>query len=184
MPKPVTIIGRTSIITNAFINGIIPCIAPSEAEVAEVLSLLGMDEEKVRCAYCGDPMTEWDHFRPLIVGKKATGYISEIQNLVPSCGKCNQSKGNKDWRTWMLGDAERSPKTRGVTDLEDKVARLEKYERWSRPTKLDFEELVGSEIWDRYWNTWESLTGSMAEAQALSNEIKRIVKKGVSDEDG
>jgi endonuclease I len=48
-----------------------------------------------------------------VLKKKPTGYISEIHNLVPACGKCNQSKGNKEWRQWMLSDATLSPKTKG-----------------------------------------------------------------------
>jgi NAD-dependent SIR2 family protein deacetylase len=91
MPTPVKITGRTSSITNAFVNGIIPCIAPAEEEIREVLEVLGMNAA-IRCAYCGNNYTEWDHFRPLIHNKRPTGYISEIHNLVPACGKCNQSK--------------------------------------------------------------------------------------------
>ena len=68
-----------------------------------------MDESNFRCSYCRDAASEWDHFRPLVKDKQPTGYITEIHNLVPACGKCNQSKGNKDWKTWMLGDAELSP---------------------------------------------------------------------------
>ena len=45
-----------------------------------------------------------DHLRPLVKDKEPTGYISEIHNLVPSCGKCNQSKGNKEWKAWMRRD--------------------------------------------------------------------------------
>ncbi len=100
MPKPVKISGRSSSITNSFVNAIIPVIVPTEPEVAKALEILGMGDRPV-CSYCGDPFTEWDHLRPLIVDKKPTGYISEIHNLVPACGKCNQSKGNKHWRTWM-----------------------------------------------------------------------------------
>jgi len=112
MPKPMKITGRSSSITNAFINSIIPVIPPTEEEVKEALSILGMSKERFECAYCGATASEWDHLRPLVMDKQPTGYISEIHNLVPSCGKCNQSKGNKDWRTWMLSDAKLSPKTK------------------------------------------------------------------------
>lgn len=128
MPNPVTIIGRTSSITNAFVNGIIPCILPSEEEIKNVLGVLGMDKDTIRCAYCGDRYTEWDHFRPLVKDKRSTGYISEIHNLVPACGKCNQSKGNKDWKEWILSNSNLSPKTRGIQDLELIVRRLEEFE--------------------------------------------------------
>ena len=35
MPNPVTIMGRSSSITNSFVNGIIPVIEPTEAEIKE-----------------------------------------------------------------------------------------------------------------------------------------------------
>src|SRR6478609_11845284 len=104
MPRPVAITGRTSSITNSFINSIIPVVVPTRDEVKCALKILGM-EERVDCAYCGDPYTEWDHLRPLVVDKRPTGYISEIHNLVPACGKCNQSKGNKSWKAWIQSTA-------------------------------------------------------------------------------
>src|ERR1700761_377168 len=101
MPTPVKITGRTSTITNSFVNGIVPYVYPTEEEVAEALDILGLDADDLRCAYCGDRSTEWDHLRPLVTGKRPTGYIGEIANLVPSCSKCNQSKGARNWREWM-----------------------------------------------------------------------------------
>ncbi|KJL26043.1 HNH endonuclease [Microbacterium foliorum] len=104
MPKPVRITGRSSSITNSFVNGVIPVVVPTESELQEALEILGM-REHVTCSYCGDTSTEWDHFRPLVEKQRPTGYISEIHNLVPACGKCNQSKGNKHWLTWMRSTA-------------------------------------------------------------------------------
>lgn len=109
MPKAVRITGRSSSITNSFVNGIVPVIRPSDAEIDEALEVLRMSAEVV-CAYCGDRATEWDHLRPLVQNQRPTGYIHEIHNLVPACGKCNQSKGNKPWREWMFGPARLSPK--------------------------------------------------------------------------
>src|SRR5260370_29886624 len=98
MPAVATLVSRKSSITNAFVNTLIPQIIPSLEEIEQALKILGMDLVDVRCAYCGDKMTEWDHLRPLVVKQRPTGYISEIANLVPACGKCNQSKGNSSWR--------------------------------------------------------------------------------------
>ena len=108
MPTPVKIMGRTSSITNAFVNGIIPVIEPTEQEIENALRTLGMDTDHIVCAYCGNPYIEWDHFHPLIKDKMQTGYISEIHNLVPACDKCNQRKGNKDRKKWMRRKAELS----------------------------------------------------------------------------
>jgi hypothetical protein len=177
MPTPVKITGRTSSITNAFINGIIPCIVPSDEEIKNVLSILGMDGTSISCAYCGSKYTEWDHFRPLIINKRATGYISEINNLVPSCGKCNQSKGNTHWKTWMTGKAQLSPAARKIKDLNERIKRLEEYEEWSNPQKIDFEQIVGKEKWEQHWINCELLHEQMRESQKLSDEIKHAVQE-------
>lgn len=47
MPTPVKITGRTSSITNAFVNGIIPVIEPTDEEIEDVLQTLGMDKEHI-----------------------------------------------------------------------------------------------------------------------------------------
>jgi len=177
MPKPVKIMGRSSSITNAFVNGIIPCIEPSENEVKEAISILEMDERNIQCIYCGNVATEWDHLRPLIIGKKPTGYISEIHNLVPACGKCNQSKGNKEWKLWINSNAKLSPKMKGVTDIEKRIKLLEKYEKWGEPKKIDFVNIVGKELWDTHWKNYDKLIELMKECQATSDTIKESIKK-------
>lgn len=172
LPKPVGVMGRSSSITNAFINGILPTRLPSEDDVAEALTVLGLSAQDLRCAYCGDRSTEWDHLRPLIVGKEPTGYISEIQNLVPSCGKCNQSKGNSEWRPWMRGTARLCPRTRCIEDLEERVTRLERFERWRNPTKLNVPEIVGSALWEAYRANWKQLLAAMRTSHELGAALR------------
>ena len=164
--------GRMGSITNSFVNGILPEIEPSDEDVREALELLGLDMADLRCAYCGEKSTEWEHFRPLIKDQEPTGYISEIQNLVPACGKCNQSKGNSHWRTWMLSPARNSPRTRGIPDLEGRITRLERFERWREPTKLDIPSLVGPELWSRYRANWAQLLEYMRASQQLALEVR------------
>ena len=175
MPKPVKIIARSSSITNAFVNGIIPCIIPTEQEVKEVLEILGMKDTGIKCSYCGGECTEWDHFRPLIKNKRPTGYISEIHNLVPACGKCNQSKGNSEWKTWIIGPATLSPKSRNIANLNTLIERLEAYEAWSQPRRIDFEHIVGEEKWHKHWENCDKLHQQMRETQILSDEIKEML---------
>lgn len=180
MPTLVKITGRTSSVTNSFVNGIIPIIMPTKEEITEVLGILGMNEQTIRCVYCGDRHTEWDHFRPIVQKKKPTGYISEIHNLVPTCGKCNQSKGNYYWKDWILGDARLSPKARNVEGLSIYIANLEKYEAWSCPTVMDFEEIVGKDMWRKHWDNCEKIHEMMRESQKLSDEIKiKILAKEI-----
>ncbi|MBR3234544.1 MAG: HNH endonuclease [Atopobiaceae bacterium] len=175
MPKQVTIMARSSSITNSFVNGIIPCIAPTEEEVAAALLLLGMGEDDVVCAYCGDPVTEWDHLNPLVKNKRPTGFVSEIHNLVPSCGKCNQSKGNKPWRKWIVSSAKKSPLSRGVPDLDERIRRLEEYESAFEPIRLDFESIVEPELWEAHWRNLEHLHDVMQQCQAHSNLVRQAI---------
>jgi HNH endonuclease len=174
MPNPVAITGRTPSITNSFINAIIPVVNPTSDEVKAALEILGMTEH-VDCAYCGDQYTEWDHLRPLVAKKRPTGYISEIHNLVPACGKCNQSKGNKYWRDWMFGPAPLSPFTRGIADAQDRASRLTAYEAWIPPTRLNFEELVGRDVWAAHWKNHERIADLMQEAQVTAAQIRLTV---------
>jgi hypothetical protein len=78
MPRPMKITGRSSSITNAFANAIIPAIQPTTAEVEQAFTILGMSPDDLRCSFCGDPSTEWDHLRPLVKDKRPTGYISVV----------------------------------------------------------------------------------------------------------
>ncbi|MDD2914330.1 MAG: HNH endonuclease signature motif containing protein [Gallionella sp.] len=171
MPTPMKVTGRSSSITNAFINSIIPVVPPNAEEVRQALSILGMTPETFQCAYCGSVASEWDHLRPLVKDKKPTGYISEIHNLVPSCGKCNQSKGNKEWKTWMLSNAELSPTARGIKNIPERVKRLEAYESSKAPTKMDFAAIVGEDVWAQHQHNLGRVQALMRESQELAAKI-------------
>jgi 5-methylcytosine-specific restriction endonuclease McrA len=175
MPTPMKITGRSSSITNAFINSIIPVVSPRTEDVQQALEILGMTTDTYQCAYCGSVASEWDHLRPLVKDKKPTGYISEIHNLVPSCGKCNQSKGNKEWKTWMLSTAKLSPTTRGIKDIPERVQRLEAYENLKAPTKMDFAAIAGQEVWAQHQDNLERVQSLMRESQELAAKINTEV---------
>ncbi|MGJ8644056.1 MAG: HNH endonuclease [Luteolibacter sp.] len=170
------ITGRSSSITNAFINSIIPVIQPTEDEVRQALGILGMEPTNLRCSYCGDQSSEWDHLNPLVKNKKPTGYVSEIANLVPACGKCNQSKGNKEWKVWMLSAASLSPKSKGIPNLEKRVQKIEEYERTFHPTTHDFEAMVGESLWSKHWENWQRIIDEMKDAQVVATEINAKIR--------
>jgi hypothetical protein len=181
MPAVATMVSRKSSITNAFVNTLIPQIAPTLEEIEQALAILGMEITDVRCAYCGDRMTEWDHLRPLVVKQRPTGYISEIANLVPACGKCNQSKRNAPWREWMLSTTARhSPTARGKPDVAERIARLEAYERWRPPRKIDnFEAIVGEEEWTAYWREWERINADLRECQKVADKLRAKIENAL-----
>ena len=168
------ITGRSSSITNAFINSIVPSIEPTEdADRRAVVNsphgpvqfqLLVLRRPRQRVG----PLS-------LVKDKKPTGYISEIHNLVPTCGKCNQSNGNTDWKTWMLSDANLSPKSRGVPDINDLIRRLEAYTEWGSAAKIDFDEIVRTGDWEQHWRNRDRVIAEMKTAQALANSIRRQI---------
>jgi hypothetical protein len=180
MPSVQTMVSRKSSITNAFVNSIIPAIYPTVDEIEEALRILGMEVTNVRCAYCGNVSTEWDHLRPLVLKCRPTGYISEIANLVPACGKCNQSKGNSPWRTWMLNEkAKHSPTKRNIADVADRILRLEAYEKWRSPIKIDFEAVLGSDMWAEYWALWDSINTEMRKCQEVANSLRAKITESI-----
>ena len=178
MPVPMKITGRSSSITNAFVNSIIPVIKPNENDIKESLNILGMEPHSIECSYCGSKYTEWDHLRPLVIDKMPTGYVSEIQNLVPSCGKCNQSKGNKDWMVWITSDANLSPKSKNIHDLEERIERLKIYSSWREPTKIDFQKVVGDSLWEQHWTNCNQVQQLLISSQETSQEIKNLMNNG------
>jgi hypothetical protein len=66
MPSGSTVTGRASSIRNVFVAAIVPLVRPSTDEIRQVLEILGLEPTRLKCSYCGDPATEWDHLRPLV----------------------------------------------------------------------------------------------------------------------
>ncbi|MGA2231572.1 MAG: HNH endonuclease [Tepidisphaeraceae bacterium] len=175
MPSVQTMVSRKSSITNAFVSAIIPVIEPTHEQIEEALRILGMEPPDVRCAFCGDKASEWDHLRPLVLARRPTGYVSEIANLVPACGKCNQSKGNKPWRDWMLSKARLSPTGRGLAGVAERITRLEAYENWLTPTRVDFVSVLGNEGWEKYWSMCEAVIEELRECQTIADALRRRI---------
>jgi hypothetical protein len=155
-------------------------IIPSDGDVDEALAVLGMKTGDCRCAYCGDLRTEWDHFRAIVKDRRPTGYITEIANLVPSCGKCNQSKGNKHWKDWMLSKARRSPRMRQIRDLDDRVTNLEAFQIWRDPIRIDYQSVIGKERWLHYCEHLQIAVRHLADAQKVATELLAITSATVN----
>ncbi len=183
LPTPGNIAGRSSSITNAFFNAIIPIHRVTEEEALKALSILGMDPNDVRCAYCGDKSTEWDHLRPLIKDQQPTGFITEIANLVPVCGKCNQSKGNKDWDKWIMSDALLAPRTRGKEGLNERISKLKEYEQWKKPVRFDFDAIVAEELRTKHRSNLQTIRDLLTESQKLAKEIRTVIEIHVATSD-
>jgi hypothetical protein len=172
MPAVQSVKTRKTSITNAFVSVIIPVVVPTEAEILEALSILGMTPQTIQCIYCGDKCNAWDHLRPIVVDRRPTGYISEIANLVPACQPCNSSKGNRNWRTWMSGTAPNSPNSRHVRDVSRRIEQLDAFEKWRTPTLVDFEAIVGTEAYAAYWRELDRIVQEMETSQKMGQTLR------------
>ncbi len=163
-----------------FFAALTPVFEPTDAEVREALGVLGMTEGAVVCAYCGGKKSEWDHFRPITVDRKPTGFVTEIANLVPSCGKCNQSKGNKHWLEWIRGKAKHSPTTRGISDIDARVEHLSAYERWRKPIQVDYAALLGAADWDKHLRHLDEILAYMAAAEEHAAKCRQVISASLA----
>lgn len=174
--KPLKITSRTSSITNAFVQAILPRTTPDESEHAQVLAILEIDPESKTCAYCGDPAVHWDHLNPFVSAKRPSGYINNARNLVPACGTCNTSKSGHPWKTWMFGNARNSPKSRKIKDLEVRRDRLLRLESEMALEPLILSQLVDPELWKEYWAKLAAIENMLIEAQAMASTISAEVE--------
>src|ERR1043165_4368127 len=181
MPAVQSMKSRNTSITNAFVSAIVPVVRPTDAEILTALGILRMTPQNVECIYCGDNCNAWDHLRPIVVGRRPTGYISEIANLVPACQPCNSSKGNANWKEWMLGAAPQCPKSRDIAELLDRVARLEAYEKWRAPTFVDFETIIGKKAYGEYWAELDRVILELEHSQVMADAVRKTVA-GASDQ--
>lgn len=177
-PTIKTITGRSSAIRAAFIKAIIPEIKPSEKEINACLEHLPHTQSGKYCSYCGiNPSTEWDHFRAVTEEQKPTGYITDIYNLVPACGKCNQSKGNKHWEVWINTEATNAPGGRSdVKNLNVIIENLRSFEKWSDQFRFKMSDMFlnGQEL-KEYLNECEDLIDSLSKYQEKATDLKQKV---------
>lgn len=166
---------RETTITGTFAKAIMPVLPLEPSEIRTTLELLGMTPEDLRCAYCGDPPTEWDHFRATARAKRATGFGTTSRNLVPSCGKCNQSRGNKHWRTWIQGGAKLSPAKRRPDGLADRIERLARFEAWSEHSPLNYQVCVPPELLKEYWEQCDAIVVALQRAQLAADRVRAAI---------
>lgn len=96
------------------------CIADrcfGKAEMAQIVDFFGHE-----CAYCGGPVERWDHLAPI-----SGGGDTVLGNIVPSCSRCDDSKRDLAFDEWATCAAPASPHSRGVTDIEARLARVHEY---------------------------------------------------------
>jgi len=166
------ITGRATSIAGAFVHAIIPRTVDLRAQ-EELFRRAGINPSE--CVYCGAAATDQDHLRALVKGGRPSGHYHTTDNLVPSCGRCNQSKGGSEWRAWIRGTAKGSPARRGINDIEERVARLEVFEREAALVlsshAIDLRQAAGPARWDSYWQRLDDIKVLMVDAQKEADQI-------------
>ncbi len=176
------IINRASTIRNSFVHAVIPTMIDDykkEEIKNKFFKKYKESETDLECIYCGDKATSWDHFRPLVVDKKPTGYISDIYNFVPACSTCNSSKGNKKWDEWIEGKAKNCPKNRGIKNLSGIKKNLEKFEEFTNKKTKNIKDQLDIK-WEEYQQLIDGINGivdKLKDAQKQADEIKKDILK-------
>lgn len=169
--------GRDSSLAAAFVHAIIPRHVDIQAQKA-LYERYGINVDE--CVYCGGEARDTDHFFAIVEGGKPSGHFHTIDNLVPACGRCNESKSGAYWRDWITGPAPGSPATRKVPDLQERIERLSRFEQdvprdpASALNKL--RDVIGPERWDSYWNRLDEIKERMKDAQIEADAISRLVE--------
>ena len=175
MPTKSDLKGRSSTISNAFAISITPYVVPIEEEVRASYNMLQIQEGQ--CAYCLGEGNAKDHLKPLVKAGMPTGYITAINNLVPCCSRCNSSKGAKNFEEWYLSPENLARlKKRGLSDsdVEQRFKIISDYERQIEEP-LDYEALVGTELWEQYQERRRSLLERLNEDQEFCDMLSAII---------
>ena len=126
-------------VRRALLNGIV-VRRFDKPEMSKVIAFFGRGQA---CIFCGDkPIRRWDHLVAI-----SKGGDTVLGNMVPACARCDDSKGASDFREWALGDAKYSPKTRGVSGIEERLVAIDKYvEKYGYSPQLPKDRLNADEF--------------------------------------
>ena len=181
--KSLKISSKTSTVTNAFVQAIIPSDEPSAAMRDKTLEVLGMNRGTMTCVYCGGVTSDWDHLRPLVRDGDPTGYFNEVRNLVPACGRCNQSKSGQEWRSWMTGTAKNSPASSNISGIDARIESLNRFVAWGDHAPIHLAKLADLQLWDDYWNQLKNIKQMMHNAQQTADQLRRNIANALAAHD-
>lgn len=182
MPTKSDLKARSSTISNAFAVSIAPYIHPSEMEVNQ--SYKELEIENGQCAYCLQTGAGKDHLRPLVTNGMPTGYITNINNLVPCCNSCNSSKGAKNFTEWYLSkDNLQRLHTIGLTDelIKKRFEIILRYEQ-KIGEPINYKAIVGDDLWEEFNSRRKELIRILNENQEFCNMLNKIIMKKLYSE--
>lgn len=129
-------------------------------EMIEIINFFGVDE----CVYCGSStIKRWDHLVSIREGGETV-----IGNIVPACAPCDDSKRNIDFRHWITSNAKRSPKSRGILDIDARVKKIEEYVEHYNYVHKNLDQRLSMEELIKYQSI-------MTEMKDLREEAKKLI---------
>jgi hypothetical protein len=111
----------------------------------------------IHCAYCDAPDPKrWDHIHPVSRGGDTTP-----GNLVPACGRCDDSKQDREIKEWASSKSKHRPQPQQLKIILD---RIEEYRATFSYSPIAFDQkLSGSQkaIYDRFRTKLEELRSQL-----------------------
>lgn len=182
MPSKSNLKGRTSTINNAFAIGITPYLKPDADVLDSYYSELKIEPDQ--CGYClriGEGKT-MDHINPLVVAGMPSGYITDINNLIPCCKDCNSKKGGKFFSKWYKeSDNVSRLLSMGMSmdDIEERYNIIMKYIKDHCTNPYDYKKIVGDDKWNEYISRKKQMIKLLEEDQKFCDDLNVLITKEV-----
>jgi hypothetical protein len=121
---------------------------------------------QLECVYCGSPdIKRWDHLIAI-----SNGGETVMGNIVPACQVCDDSKQDEDFERWMISKADRSPRSRGVPDIDKRIQRIRQYIKYFGYNHQSIEERLDA--------TEQAKLGELrSKTKALQKEIESFISE-------
>lgn len=80
----------------------------------------------------------------------------------------------------MTSPARLSPTTRGVVDIEARIRRLQEYENWREPIRINFAAIISPQMWQRHEENWKNVVSLLRTSQELASQIRVEVRNAIT----
>ena len=88
--------------------------------------------------------------------------------MVIACSTCDDSKGNRPFDKWMLSDKPKSPLSRGIPDISERIRRIKEYVTAYQYAPTPLEQRLNESERSR-------LSGIQARLKALREEVDTLI---------
>ena len=137
-------------------------------EMQKVVRFFEQWEPQPACAYCGSAdVGRWDHVVPVM-----SGGATVLGNMVLACSPCDDSRARSPFDEWMLGGAPKSPSSRGISNIPDRLVRIRAYAEQHGYESVQVEEGLNRAELKRLRSVREKLASVRQEVESLINDFR------------